>query len=107
VSLADNDPLAQNSDVGARPVRRRPPGYDDRLRVMRNHAGHEGDVGVAVRLINSQRALLGRRLVYRLRVLLAYAAVLTRRMVARISNDEHQSRYNAPRKRPSHRSFSR
>ena len=41
----------------ARAVRRRPAGHDDRLRVMRNHAGHEIDVGVAVR----QSAEPGRR----------------------------------------------
>ena len=33
---------------GARAVRRRPAGHDHRLRVMRNHAGHEVDVGVGV-----------------------------------------------------------
>src|SRR5439155_17694524 len=93
VSLADNDPLAQNTDVGARAVRGRPTCHDDRLRVMRNHAGHEGDVGVAVRLINSQRALISRRLVDRLLVILAYLDMVSGRMMdAPISSDEHQSR---------------
>src|SRR5437867_4312640 len=107
VSLADNDPLAQNSDVGARSVRGRPVGHEDRLRVMRNHAAHEGEVGVAIRLINSQRALLVRRLVDRLLVMLAYLDVDRRpSMGARVSHDEQESRYHAAQKCPSHRSFS-
>ena len=48
IGLADNDPFAQNRNVGARTVRGRPAGHDDGLRVMRNHARHEGDVGIAL-----------------------------------------------------------
>src|SRR6059036_627900 len=92
---------------GARSVRGRPVGHEDRLRVMRNHAGHEGDVGVVIRLINSQRALLVRRLVDRLLVMLAYLDVDRRPMMgARVSHDEQESRYHAAQKCPSHRSFS-
>ena len=49
VALADDDALAEDRDVLARAVRRRPAGHDDGLRVMRNHARHEFHVGVAVR----------------------------------------------------------
>ena len=49
VALADDDPLAEDRDVRARAVRRRPAGHDHGLRVMRNHARHEVHVGVAVR----------------------------------------------------------
>ena len=48
VALPDDDPFAQDRDVLTGTVGRRPARHDDRLRVMRNHAGHELDVGVAV-----------------------------------------------------------
>ena len=48
VALADDDALAEDRDVLARAVRRRPAGHDHGLSVMRNHARHEFDVGVAV-----------------------------------------------------------
>ena len=48
VALADDDALAEDRDVLARAVRRRPAGHDHGLRVMRNHARHEVHVGVGV-----------------------------------------------------------
>ena len=61
VALPDDDALAQDRDVLAGAVRRRPARHDDRLRVMRNHAGHELDVGVAVRqLPEAGRGLVDR-----------------------------------------------
>ena len=50
VALGDDLPLAEHAHVGPRAVRRGPPGNQHRLRVMRNHAGHEIDVGLAVGL---------------------------------------------------------
>ena len=71
VALADDHPLAQHADVRPRAVRPRPAGNQHRLGVVRNHAGHEVDVGLAVRLadeigprrrvLRSQRPLRPRR----------------------------------------------
>ena len=41
-------------------MRRCPGGHDDCLRVVRNHSGHEVDIGVAVCLIDPKSPLLGR-----------------------------------------------
>ena len=61
VALPDDDPFAQDRDVLTGAVGRRPARHDDRLRVMRNHAGHELDVGVAVRkLPEAGRGLMDR-----------------------------------------------
>src|SRR5437867_3017463 len=53
-------------------MRRRPARHDDRLSVMRNHAGHKIDIGIAVWLINSERPFLGRRLVNGFLILRVY-----------------------------------
>ena len=49
VALTDDDAFAENGHVLTRAVRRRPAGHHNRLCMMRNHAGHELDVRVAIR----------------------------------------------------------
>ena len=46
----DDDALAEHADVGAGTMRPGPAGDQHRLRVMRDHAGHEVDVRLAVGL---------------------------------------------------------
>ena len=79
-------------------MRRGPTCHDDRLRMMRNHAGHEVDIGIAVRLIYAHGALLRRRLVDRLLVGLAYWSAGRRRVAAacRIHGQKGEAQYNAP-----------
>src|ERR1700754_1688119 len=59
VTLSNDLTLAQGADVGARAVRSCPPGDEHRLRMMRNHAGHEVHIGSTVGLTDEVRTGLG------------------------------------------------
>src|SRR5262249_2574504 len=79
------------------------------LCVMRNHTGHEVDVGIAVRLIYPQEPLLGRWLVNGLHIAAAGLGVAHRHVVnaSRIRHDGDQPCCDSPRKCPSHKLPSR
>ena len=59
VTLSDDLALAEGADVRARAVRSGPPSDEDRLRMMRNHAGHEVHIGSAVGLTDEVGTGLG------------------------------------------------
>src|ERR1051326_3946407 len=73
-------------------MRRRPARHDDRLSVMRNHSGHEIDISIAVWLIDSERAFLGRRLVNGFLILRVYELASPYCVVAagRIPHEDHE-----------------
>src|ERR1051326_1850737 len=88
-------------------MRRRPARHNDRLSVLRNHAGHKIDIGIAVWLIDSERPLVGGRLVDRLSITPVFQLVTIYCATAagRIRHEEHQPCRDALRNFVSHNLF--